>query len=155
MLVEVANILQRGGKGFLHALQCDLVDHCVSRIDMSMTCMVLKPSGRGAMLDAKVGPKLRISAALNVSFPLCHIWCLSLPYFATLIWAFVMPAVMGVCVGRGGLWAIVTVPFGDTDRFGAYCAQAGSFRIKVSNPVGSTSVATLEAASSACTFQEK
>ncbi len=66
-------------------------------------------------------------------------------YFATEIWAFVIPAVIGTCAVSTGLDAIVTAPPIPTSWFAEWAFHSASSRTKVRRPEASTMVALLEA----------
>ena len=72
----------------------------------------------------------------NVAVASCQIWCLSLLYLATEIWALVMPLMMGSWVGSWGRGAMTTVPLGVALLFAPYASHSASVSIWVSSPVG-------------------
>jgi hypothetical protein len=158
MLVQLPGVVEWGQQGFRmrSSATWSTAPYLASTACMiSMVWTVLKPLGGGAIVPAKVGPRLRMSAALNFSRALCQVSCRSLAYLATLICALVMPPVMAMCVGRTGRAAMVSVPPGEVDRLGEYKFQAVSSKMSVRSPVGFTSVAASDAASPTWTFQEK
>ncbi len=108
---------------------------------IALMLTTLNPRGGGAIVVARVVPRLLTIVILSCSLALCHVSCLLLPYWAMEMAGPIIPVTIGLWVGSTGRVAMVVVAGACAVAtvivvFAGYASHSTSVITRVRRPVG-------------------